>query len=81
MAPEITDQFGRLPLTGERTVPGVAKENYWFRRHEVAYLELLGYCADAVVLEAGCGEGWERFRVLPLTTLLSKPTSPSTSTI
>ncbi len=47
-----------LPLTGERTVPGVAEENYWFRRHEVAYVELLGYCRDAVVLEAGCGEGY-----------------------
>lgn len=47
-----------LPLTGERTVPGVAEENYWFRRHEAAYLELLPYCRDAVVLEAGCGEGY-----------------------
>ena len=26
-----------LPLTGERTVPGLAEENYWFRRHEVVY--------------------------------------------
>src|SRR6185312_13126827 len=26
-----------LPLTGERTVPGIAEENYWFRRHEAAY--------------------------------------------
>ena len=26
-----------LPLTGERTIPGLARENYWFRRHEVAY--------------------------------------------
>lgn len=26
-----------LPLTGERTVPGLAEENHWFRRHEVAY--------------------------------------------
>jgi hypothetical protein len=24
---------GPLPLTGERTVPGLAVENYWFRRH------------------------------------------------
>ena len=39
-------------------MPGVAEENYWFRRHEVAYRELLGHCADAVVLEAGCGEGY-----------------------
>ena len=47
-----------LALTGERTVPGIPEENYWFRRHEVAYVELLGYCTDAVVLEAGCGEGY-----------------------
>ncbi|MGH3761614.1 class I SAM-dependent methyltransferase [Actinophytocola sp.] len=47
-----------LPLTGERTVPGIAEENYWFRRHEAAYLALRPYCRDAVVLEAGCGEGY-----------------------
>lgn len=47
-----------LPLTGERTVPGVPEENYWFRRHEAAYLALAPHCADAVVLEAGCGEGY-----------------------
>lgn len=47
-----------LPLTGERTVPGVAEENYWFRRHEAAYTALREHCADAVVLEAGCGEGY-----------------------
>lgn len=47
-----------LPLTGERTVPGVAAENYWFRRHEAAYLDLVRHCAGAVVLEAGCGEGY-----------------------
>ncbi len=47
-----------LPLTGERTVPGIAEENYWFRRHEVVYQELAPRCTDAVVLEAGCGEGY-----------------------
>lgn len=47
-----------LPLTGERTVPGIAEENYWFRRHEAAYLALRPYCVDAFVLEAGCGEGY-----------------------
>lgn len=47
-----------LHLTGERTVPGVPEENYWFRRHEAAYHALLPYCADRVVLEAGCGEGY-----------------------
>ncbi|WP_447003947.1 class I SAM-dependent methyltransferase [Saccharothrix isguenensis] len=47
-----------LPLTGERTVPGIAAENYWFRRHEAAYLDLVRHCTGAVVLEAGCGEGY-----------------------
>ena len=47
-----------LALTGERTVPGVAEENYWFRRHEVVYRRLAGRCAGRDVLEAGCGEGY-----------------------
>lgn len=47
-----------LPLTGERTVPGIAEENYWFRRHEVVYRALAPRCAGATVLEAGCGEGY-----------------------
>jgi len=47
-----------LALTGERTVPGIPEENYWFRRHEVAYLRLQHHCAGARVLEAGCGEGY-----------------------
>jgi SAM-dependent methyltransferase len=47
-----------LPLTGERTVPDVPEENYWFRRHEAAYVRLLSHCVDAVVLDAGCGEGY-----------------------
>jgi SAM-dependent methyltransferase len=47
-----------LPLTGERTVPGIPEENYWFRRHEAAYLALAPHCVDATVLEAGCGEGY-----------------------
>ena len=48
----------QLPLTGERTVPGIVEENYWFRRHEAAYLALRRHCVNAVVLEAGCGEGY-----------------------
>lgn len=47
-----------LHLSGERTVPGVAEENYWFRRHEVVYAMLAAECVDATVLEAGCGEGY-----------------------
>ena len=26
-----------LPLTGERTLPDVPEENYWFRRHLAVY--------------------------------------------
>ena len=47
-----------LPLTGERTVPGLAEENYWFRRHEVSYRHCADICAGQDVLEAGCGEGY-----------------------
>ncbi|HEY1840081.1 MAG TPA: class I SAM-dependent methyltransferase [Mycobacterium sp.] len=47
-----------LPLTGERTIPGLDVENYWFRRHEVVYRRLAQRCADLDVLEAGCGEGY-----------------------
>jgi SAM-dependent methyltransferase len=47
-----------LPLTGERTIPGLAEENYWFRRHEVVYERLASRCAGRDVLEAGSGEGY-----------------------
>jgi SAM-dependent methyltransferase len=50
-------------LVGERTVPDLWHENYWFRRHEAAYLQLMPRIATAagtsgVVLEAGAGEGY-----------------------
>jgi SAM-dependent methyltransferase len=54
--PEPSDAV--LPLTGERTVPGLTEENYWFRRHEVVYQQLLDRCAGRDVLEAGSGEGY-----------------------
>ena len=47
-----------MALTGERTVPGLAEENYWFRRHEVVYRRLADRCIDRDVLEAGSGEGY-----------------------
>ena len=47
-----------MPLTGERTVPDLAEENYWFRRHEVVYRRLVERCRDRDVLEAGAGEGY-----------------------
>ncbi len=48
---------GALPLTGERTVPGIPHENYWFRRHLAVY-EWLAPHSTGRVLEAGCGEGY-----------------------
>ena len=51
-----------LPLTGERTLPGVRGEEYWFARHEAAYRWLIDALSDrldgAAVVEAGSGEGY-----------------------
>ncbi len=48
-----------MTLTGERTVPGIPVENYWYRRHEAAYLALARLIPPAGrVLEAGIGEGY-----------------------
>ncbi|ORX08501.1 class I SAM-dependent methyltransferase [Mycolicibacillus trivialis] len=57
-APPAPDADPGLALTGERTVPGLAEENYWFRRHEVVYQRLAPRCAGRDVLEAGSGEGY-----------------------
>src|SRR2546426_1079119 len=46
-----------VPLTGERTTPGVTAENYWFRRHEAVY-RFAAERAGGVVLDVGCGEGY-----------------------
>lgn len=57
--PDTTGPLGpQLPLTGERTIPGLDIENYWFRRHEVVYQRLAHRCAGRDVLEAGFGEGY-----------------------
>ncbi|MFN3007287.1 class I SAM-dependent methyltransferase [Mycolicibacterium wolinskyi] len=58
MSAFVGDPGNALPLTGERTIPGLAEENYWFRRHEVVYQRLADRCIDRDVLEAGCGEGY-----------------------
>lgn len=47
-----------LTLTGERTIPDLDIENYWFRRHQVVYQRLAPRCTARDVLEAGCGEGY-----------------------
>jgi SAM-dependent methyltransferase len=47
-----------LRLTGERTLPEIAEENYWFRRHEAAYLLLSSVVTGGSLLEVGAGEGY-----------------------
>ncbi len=44
-------------------MPGIPAENYWFRRHEAAYDAVVPFCPGAVVLEAGCGEGYGADRI------------------
>jgi SAM-dependent methyltransferase len=39
-------------------MPGVESENYWFRRHEAAYLHLLDDVAGGLLVEVGAGEGY-----------------------
>jgi SAM-dependent methyltransferase len=58
MEAESSALAGGLPLTGERTVPGIPEENYWFRRHEAAYLWAEPLVTGRTVLEVGCGEGY-----------------------
>lgn len=47
-----------LPLTGERTLPGLPHENYWFRRHEAAYQYVASLVTGCKVVDIGCGEGY-----------------------
>ncbi|HVL91129.1 MAG TPA: class I SAM-dependent methyltransferase [Actinomycetota bacterium] len=47
-----------IPLTGERTAPGIPEENYWFQRHVIAYEWAAARAAGKRVLDAGCGEGY-----------------------
>lgn len=52
------EQYPALILTGERTLPGIKEENYWFQRHLVAYRFLLPLAAGKRVLDLGSGEGY-----------------------
>jgi 2-polyprenyl-3-methyl-5-hydroxy-6-metoxy-1,4-benzoquinol methylase len=47
-----------LELTGERTLPDVPAENYWYRRHLVVYEWIARRVAGGVVLDMACGEGY-----------------------
>jgi 2-polyprenyl-3-methyl-5-hydroxy-6-metoxy-1,4-benzoquinol methylase len=52
-----------LPLTGERTVPGLPEEAYWFARHEVVYrwvarhLREVRAAGGGVAGDGGAGDG------------------------
>lgn len=47
-----------LALTGERTLPDVPDENYWFRRHLVVYEWVAARVAGRRVIDMACGEGY-----------------------
>jgi SAM-dependent methyltransferase len=47
-----------LELTGERTLPDVPAENYWYRRHEAVYEWIGARVAGLRVVDMACGEGY-----------------------
>src|ERR687885_2182035 len=47
-----------LHLTGERTLPDVPEENYWFRRHLVVYEWIAARVHGRRVVDLACGEGY-----------------------
>jgi 2-polyprenyl-3-methyl-5-hydroxy-6-metoxy-1,4-benzoquinol methylase len=47
-----------LPLTGERTLPDVPAENYWFRRHLAVYEWIGARVKGLRVVDMACGEGY-----------------------
>ena len=47
-----------LSLTGERTLPDVPAENYWYRRHLAVYKWIADRCRGLDVVDMACGEGY-----------------------
>jgi SAM-dependent methyltransferase len=47
-----------LELTGERTLPDVPEENYWFQRHLVVYEWIRRRVGGLRVVDMACGEGY-----------------------
>jgi SAM-dependent methyltransferase len=47
-----------LELTGERTLPDVPAENYWFQRHLAVYQWIAVRVGGLRVLDMACGEGY-----------------------
>src|SRR4051795_6907709 len=64
MAPELYVQRDQPPgvpplaLDGERTLPDVPEENYWFQRHVAVYEWVAAQVAGARVIDMGSGEGY-----------------------
>jgi 2-polyprenyl-3-methyl-5-hydroxy-6-metoxy-1,4-benzoquinol methylase len=64
MAPELYLQRDQPPgvpplaLDGERTLPDVPEENYWFRRHLVVYEWVARQVAGQRVIDMASGEGY-----------------------
>jgi 2-polyprenyl-3-methyl-5-hydroxy-6-metoxy-1,4-benzoquinol methylase len=47
-----------LALTGERTLPDVPEENYWFRRHLIVYEWIAARVRGLRAIDMACGEGY-----------------------
>jgi SAM-dependent methyltransferase len=47
-----------LSLTGERTLPDVPEENYWYRRHLVVYEWIAARTHGRRIVDLACGEGY-----------------------
>jgi SAM-dependent methyltransferase len=47
-----------LALTGERTLPDIPEENYWFRRHLAVYEWIAERVRGLRVADLACGEGY-----------------------
>jgi SAM-dependent methyltransferase len=47
-----------LALTGERTLPDVPEENYWYQRHLVVYEWIAARVSGLRVIDMACGEGY-----------------------
>jgi SAM-dependent methyltransferase len=47
-----------LALTGERTLPDVPEENYWYRRHLVVYEWIGARVRGLSAIDMACGEGY-----------------------
>jgi SAM-dependent methyltransferase len=64
MAPELYLQRDQPPgvpplaLDGERTLPDVPEENYWFRRHVAVYAWVAAQVAGRRVIDMASGEGY-----------------------